>query len=78
MNSLIYGPDGHGNFLGLATLLAPLAGKSAQVNWLGTEQTALPAIIMMSVWGVGGGMIILLAGLQGIPEHYYEAATLDG
>lgn len=78
LNSLIYGPDGHGNFLGLATLLAPLAGKSAQVNWLGTEQTALPAIIMMSVWGVGGGMIILLAGLQGIPEHYYEAATLDG
>jgi len=33
---------------------------------------------MMSVWGVGGGMIILLAGLQGIPQFYYEAATLDG
>lgn len=78
LNTIIYGADGHSNFLGLANLLAPLAGKSGQVNWLGMESTALPAMILMSLWGVGGGMIILLAGLQGIPQYYYEAATVDG
>lgn len=78
LNSLIYGSDGHGNFLGLAHLLEPIAGKGVQMNWLGQETTALPAVIIMSVWGVGGGMIILLAGLQGVPQYYYEAATVDG
>lgn len=39
----------------------------------------LPAFIMMSLWGVGGGrMIIFLAGLQGISDSYYEAARIDG
>ena len=32
----------------------------------------------MSVWGVGGGMLIYLGALQGIPTTFYEAATLDG
>jgi multiple sugar transport system permease protein len=32
----------------------------------------------MSLWGVGGGMVIYLAGLQGIPTELYEAAELDG
>jgi multiple sugar transport system permease protein len=32
----------------------------------------------MNLWYLGGGMIIYLAGLQGIPEHLYEAAELDG
>jgi multiple sugar transport system permease protein len=32
----------------------------------------------MSLWGVGGGMIIYLAGLQGIPTTLYEAAEVDG
>ena len=48
------------------------------VNWLGSEHTALSSFILMSAWGVGGAMVILLAGLQGIPEYYYEAATVDG
>ena len=48
------------------------------INWLGNEHTALSSFILMSVWGVGGAMVILLAGLQGIPEYYYEAATVDG
>jgi len=46
--------------------------------WLGSEQWALPALIVMSVWGVGGGMLIYLGALQGIPTTFYEAATLDG
>ena len=47
-------------------------------EWLFNTKTAMPAMIMMSLWGVGGGMVIYLAGLQGIPEHLYEAAEIDG
>jgi multiple sugar transport system permease protein len=78
LNTIIYGPDGHRNFLGLASLLRPLASSSGQVDWLGSSHTALASLILMSVWGVGGGMIIMLAGLQGVPQFYYEAAFLDG
>ncbi|HEV8637610.1 MAG TPA: sugar ABC transporter permease [Chloroflexota bacterium] len=46
--------------------------------WLSSEQYALPALIVMSMWGVGGGMVIFLAGLQGIPQELIEAAELDG
>jgi multiple sugar transport system permease protein len=49
------------------------------IEWLQNEKFTLPAFILMSLWGVGGQrMIIFLAGLQGIPESYYEAARLDG
>lgn len=49
------------------------------VPWLDSTHLAMPAIIVASVWkGVGWGMVIFLAGLQGIPEHLYEAAKLDG
>lgn len=47
-------------------------------GWLGSETWALPALIIMSVWGVGGGMLIYLGALQGVPTTFYEAATLDG
>jgi multiple sugar transport system permease protein len=46
--------------------------------WLTDERWALPALIMTSLWTAGGGMLIFLAGLQGIPEDLYEAAELDG
>ncbi|HEY0866751.1 MAG TPA: extracellular solute-binding protein, partial [Fimbriimonas sp.] len=64
--------------LGIPNLLKPLAGNQDFVNWLGDEQTALSALIIMSAWGAGGGMIILLAALQGVPQFFYEAATVDG
>jgi len=48
------------------------------VNWLGSEKTALGSLILMSLWGIGGGMVIFLAGLQGIPQSYYDAAAVDG
>lgn len=48
------------------------------IDWLGSEQYALPALIIMSLWGVGGGMLIYLAGLQGIPTQLYESADIDG
>jgi multiple sugar transport system permease protein len=47
-------------------------------GWLVSPQWAMPALILMSLWGAGGGMVIYLAGLQSIPEHLYEAAALDG
>lgn len=47
-------------------------------GWLDSPDWALPALIIMSLWGVGGGMIIYLAGLQSIPTTLYEAATIDG
>ena len=46
--------------------------------WLSNRTTALPAFIIMRVWGVGAGMVIYLAGLQSIPTEYYEAAKIDG
>lgn len=48
------------------------------VNWLGNEHTAMASIILISLAGVGGSMVVMLAGLQGIPQYYYEAATMDG
>jgi multiple sugar transport system permease protein len=50
----------------------------SKVPWLQSPNWALPALIIMSLWSVGGSMIIFLAGLQGIPEIYYEAAEIDG
>jgi multiple sugar transport system permease protein len=50
----------------------------AKVNWLIDPKWAMPALILMSLWGLGGGMVIYLAGLQGIPQDYYEAAEIDG
>jgi len=47
-------------------------------GWISSERGALNALILMSLWGLGGSMIINLAGLQSIPEVYYEAAHIDG
>lgn len=48
-------------------------------QWLGSQEWALPAVIIVAVWkAIGYDMIIWLAGLQGIPQHLYEAAGIDG
>jgi multiple sugar transport system permease protein len=47
-------------------------------SWLGDQNWALPSLVLMSIWGVGAGAIIYLAGLQGIPTELYEAAEVDG
>jgi ABC-type sugar transport system permease subunit len=47
--------------------------------WLGDSATALPAVIAVSVWkNVGFSLVILLAGLQGLPQDVLEAARVDG
>ncbi len=77
LNMILYGP--HGNWPIGTWLSGWLMGDIHKpVDWLQTESTAMPALIIMSLWGIGGGTVIFLAGLQGIPQHYYEAATLDG
>ncbi len=47
-------------------------------QWLFSKQWVIPAFTIMSLWGVGGGMMIYLAGLQSIPTDLYEAASIDG
>lgn len=48
------------------------------VGWLTDPSWAKPSMIIMTLWGVGGTVIIYLAGLQDIPSQLYEAATIDG
>ncbi len=55
------------NWLGLPSLY-----------WLQDPKLAKPAFIIMSFWTIGGQMVILLAGLKGIPPALYEAAQIDG
>jgi len=74
---LIYapGPDGlMNNFLNFISL-----GLWQPQDFLHNPYLALPAIMLLSIWqGAGFQMVILLAGLQHIPEHLYEAASLEG
>jgi multiple sugar transport system permease protein len=46
--------------------------------WLQNPNTALYGLVIISLWGVGGGVVIYLAGLQGVPTDLYEAAKVDG
>lgn len=62
---------------GLLNLFLGLFGID-KIPWLTHTKWVLPAFIIMSLWQVGGGMVIYLAGLQGIPTELYEAATVDG
>lgn len=47
-------------------------------GWYTSEVWALPALIIMSWWSIGGQIVIYLAGLKGIPESLYEVAEIDG
>jgi multiple sugar transport system permease protein len=62
---------------GLINVIIRAFGGS-KIAWLQEPAWAIPAFVILSLWGVGGSMIIFLAGLQGIPEIYYEAAEIDG
>lgn len=47
-------------------------------GWLSEEVWAKPSLVLMGLWGAGGGMILWLAGLKGVPRTLYEAASIDG
>lgn len=47
-------------------------------NWLGDPAWAKAGLVVMTLTGVGSNMVILLAALQGVPVHLYEAAEIDG
>ncbi|REE86126.1 carbohydrate ABC transporter membrane protein 1 (CUT1 family) [Paenibacillus taihuensis] len=47
-------------------------------GWMFDPNWTKPAIVMMKMWSVGGGMLMYLAALQGVPEQLYEAAEIDG
>jgi multiple sugar transport system permease protein len=63
---------------GVLNFLLALVGVEG-TSWLTDSDTALFAIAVVGIWmSLGYNVVILLAGLQGIPQHYYEAAELDG
>ncbi len=62
---------------GLINHLLSLVGLPGP-GWLVDPAWAKPALILMSLWSVGGTVVIFLAGLQGVPRTLYEAASLDG
>jgi len=63
---------------GLVNYLLGLIGIAGP-GWLFDPNWAMPAIILTSVWkDIGFVMVMFLAGLQGIPADYYEAAAIDG
>jgi multiple sugar transport system permease protein len=64
--------------IGLVNVLLSHLGMAHPPAWLTDPSWSKPALILMGLWGAGGGMIIYLAALQDVPEVLYEAAKLDG
>lgn len=48
------------------------------IDWFNNPRLTMPAVILFAGWGVGQPMLIYLAGLQGVDQSYYEAASIDG
>jgi multiple sugar transport system permease protein len=63
-----FGPVNY--FLRLAGLPAPA--------WLSDPDWTVPSLALVHLWGLGNSVLIFLAGLQGVPQHLYEAAEVDG
>lgn len=69
---LIYHPEGLLNYLLSLVRIPP-------IHWLGDSNTALHAIVIMSIWqGFGYSMVLFLSALQTIPAELYDAAKIDG
>jgi multiple sugar transport system permease protein len=47
-------------------------------DWVRDERWVIPALVLLTLWGVGSGVVLLLAGMQGIPSELLEAAVIDG
>lgn len=68
----IFNPD-----FGLINLALDAFGIRGPL-WLSSPEWSKPALIIMSLWGLGGVMVINLAGLQAVPGELYDAAKMDG
>lgn len=66
---------GHG---GAVMALMERIGLPQQNSLLGTPETALNVLVLLSVWQYGSSMLTFLAGIKNIPNSYYEAAAIDG
>ncbi len=64
--------------LGLINVVLEKLGVAHPPGWLISPRWAMPALALMSLWGVGNTVVIYLAGLQDVPRELYEAADLDG
>jgi ABC-type sugar transport system permease subunit len=53
-------------------------GVSNPPDWLRDTTWVYPGLVFIGIWGIGGGIIVYLAGLRGIPSEYYDAARIDG
>lgn len=60
------------------SLMALGMPKEALPLWANSTEWVYPAYIIMGIWGVGNSMLIMLAGLQGVPTELYDAAKMDG
>lgn len=64
-------------YIGFANRFFDLFGLGP-FRWFASEKTALMTLMLLSLWGLGGGMLIWIAGFNSINPSYYEAATIDG
>lgn len=64
--------------LGVVNQVLRWIGIDDPPRWLLSPTWAVPAIVLMGLWGIGGSAIIYLAGLQNIPPALYQAAKVDG
>ncbi|WP_048717201.1 carbohydrate ABC transporter permease [Bacillus sp. 522_BSPC] len=68
----MFNPD-----FGLLNTILGSVGISGQ-QWIYSESSSIPSLMLMSTWGLGNAAVIFLAGLQGVPAHLYEAVEVDG
>jgi multiple sugar transport system permease protein len=64
--------------VGVVNQVLRAVGIDDPPRWLQSPSWAVPAMVLMGLWGIGGGAIIYLAGLQNIPPALYQAAKIDG
>jgi multiple sugar transport system permease protein len=64
--------------IGVINYLVKLLVGVEGPDWLGDSNLVMPSFVLISLWTVGGSMLINLAALQGVPTVLYEAAKIDG
>jgi N-acetylglucosamine transport system permease protein len=63
----------------IGAVVSVVGGQWPAFSWLGDANTVLGSVIAVSIWqAVGFYMVLFIAGMQNIPDEYYEAARIDG